>query len=401
MDYDKHYFNTKGMKAEKLVQDLAEKSFLTDWCYQNPSLKPGQELCDLLVIFDEIAIILQIKDLKLKKGGELNKKYIDKNIKQVLGAYRKLFELKTPISLNNARRGSEVFDPTKIKETYLLSILTGEPAEFMSGVEEGREKYVHVFDREFTEIILNELDTISDFIEYLRHKEDLLNSNTQVIINGSEKELLARYLTDGHNFDKVKEYELAILESGMWDSRLDNPQVKEKNEIDKISYAWDKLINIAHTCGGDYEPIAREFARLSRFERRSFAHGLIEGFEKAQLKVDSDNLFRRLIAINGLITLVICYYDDKHQDKLGLKAQLTAMATIARCLVEDNTKVIGIGSDITKDFSGSFTFMYLDAPKIDEKLKAEAKKLQEETGIFKEFTPQHFRAEEYPRHEQS
>ena len=50
----KDYFQIKGKKAEQLVQDLAQKTFLTDWCYINPTLPDGKELCDLLVVFDNI-----------------------------------------------------------------------------------------------------------------------------------------------------------------------------------------------------------------------------------------------------------------------------------------------------------------------------------------------------------
>ena len=61
MDISKDYFNIKGKNAEQLVQELALKTFLTDWCYLNPMLPNGKELCDLLVIFDTVAVIWQIK----------------------------------------------------------------------------------------------------------------------------------------------------------------------------------------------------------------------------------------------------------------------------------------------------------------------------------------------------
>src|SRR5207302_10483253 len=63
--FDKHYFSLKGKNAENVVHELAKQSFFTDWCYLNPLLPNGQELCDLLVVFDNVALIFQIKDLKL------------------------------------------------------------------------------------------------------------------------------------------------------------------------------------------------------------------------------------------------------------------------------------------------------------------------------------------------
>ena len=44
-------------KAESILHELAKKTFLTDWCYPNPLLPDGKELCDLLVVFGDTAII--------------------------------------------------------------------------------------------------------------------------------------------------------------------------------------------------------------------------------------------------------------------------------------------------------------------------------------------------------
>jgi len=69
----KDYFRLKGAKAESIVHELAEKTFLTDWCYPNPILPNGKELCDLFVVFDNTAIIWQLKDTKLDSDGNYKK----------------------------------------------------------------------------------------------------------------------------------------------------------------------------------------------------------------------------------------------------------------------------------------------------------------------------------------
>ena len=71
--FSKDFFYIKGKKAETVVHELATKSFLIDWCFLNPKLPNGKELCDLLIVFDDIAIIWQIKDLKLDKSGKYKK----------------------------------------------------------------------------------------------------------------------------------------------------------------------------------------------------------------------------------------------------------------------------------------------------------------------------------------
>src|SRR6266700_178866 len=183
------YLQRKGAAAEKLVHDLALKTFLTDWCYLNPLLPTGKELAYLLVVFGETAMIWQVKDLKLDKYGRYKKAEVTKNIRQLSGARRQLFELKTKIELENPRRGRELFDPASIKEIFLISVLTGEGEKFFLGIQQLRDQIVHVFDREFIEISLKELDTVKDFVSYLRDKELLITKVEQLIVGGGEKEL--------------------------------------------------------------------------------------------------------------------------------------------------------------------------------------------------------------------
>ena len=133
----KHYFRTKGENAESFVNELAIKTFLTDWCYTNPSLPDRKELCDLLVVFDNVAVIWQIKDLKLDKSGHYKDAEVEKNLRQLSGARRQLFDLKTKIELNNPRRSKKLFDPSQINEIYLLSVLLGEGGSVPNVVEKG------------------------------------------------------------------------------------------------------------------------------------------------------------------------------------------------------------------------------------------------------------------------
>src|SRR6266516_1626826 len=120
---DKHHFTTKGKNAEQVLSDLAQQTFLADWCFLNPLLPNGKELCDLLVVFDEVAIIWQVKDLKLDNNGNANRREVEKNLRQLSGARRQLFDIKTPIELYNPRRKREVFDPSSSEEVHLISAL--------------------------------------------------------------------------------------------------------------------------------------------------------------------------------------------------------------------------------------------------------------------------------------
>jgi hypothetical protein len=77
-----HCFREKGANAEKIIHDLSIKTFFTDWCYPNPPRPGGKELCDLLM-FDDTAIIWQIKDLKVDASGRYKQAEVDKNLRQL------------------------------------------------------------------------------------------------------------------------------------------------------------------------------------------------------------------------------------------------------------------------------------------------------------------------------
>ena len=268
--------NLKGKNAENFVYELSQKSFITDWCYKSPKLPNGKEICDLLIVYDNVAIIWQIKDLKLDENNKYKKSEVEKNLHQLSTARRRLFEKNLDIELENPRRGKEKFNPNLINESYQISALLGKGEDFFSGIEVVDDRFVHTFTRKFTEIVLSELDTIKDFIEYLREKEQLFSNDVRIIIMGDEEELLAYYLANQRTFKKLEKMNEIIFEEGSWSDLQKRPEYLAKKEEDKISYGWDSIINRAHTCGGEYERVAREMARLSRFDRRVMSKAFYE-----------------------------------------------------------------------------------------------------------------------------
>ncbi len=250
IEISKDHFRLKGENAEGVVHDLARGTFLTDWCYLNPKLPDGKELCDLLVIFDDVAIIWQIKDLKLNDHGQYNKGDVDKNLRQLSGARRQLFELQTKIELQNPRRGKEQFDPSQLKQVYLISVLFGEGEEVFSFIDAIKGYTVHVLTKDFTEIILAELDTMNDFVAYLRAKEIMVAKEKTIVIAGGEEELLAFYLLNNRSFERLNGADHITITEGSWEHLNRKPEYLAKKRADEISYYWDSIIDRAHEGGG-------------------------------------------------------------------------------------------------------------------------------------------------------
>ena len=393
MDVSKHYFNLKGKNAEQLVHDLALKTFLTDWCYLNPMRPNGKELCELLVVFDDIAIIWQIKDLKLNKQGKYKKAEVEKNLRQLSGARRQLFKLKTPIKLENPRRGKEPFDATAIKKVYLISVLFGEEEDWFSFVEYIKGYAVHVFTRDFTQIILNELDTISDFTNYLRAKEALLDKNQKLVIFGGEEELLAVYLGHNRSFKELYDATDVIIDQGSWDDFYNGQAYKEKKKQDEISYGWDGIINRVHEASPEYEAVARELARPNRFERRVLSKGYFEAYTLAD-KDKEHPLFRRTFEQKG-VTYCFLFADDSRPRDYR-KWMLKCMCFIARGIYKENRQVIGIATEKYANPSCSYDFALLNMPKWTENNQKEMDRIQQETGILVNPTLGYAHEDEYP-----
>lgn len=395
MEFLRDYFSVKGKNAEKLVHDLALKTFLTDWCYPNPMLPSGRELCDLLIVFDQVAIIWQIKDLKLDKHGKYKEAEVEKNLRQLSGARRQLFELKSTVELQNPRRRKEVFDATIIKEVYLISVLLGEGEEFHSLVDSIKDYNVHIFTRDFTQIILNELDTISDFTNYLRAKESLLNTNKRIVIIGGEEELLAFYLMNNRSFQGFEEADDIWIEHGAWQHFQSTPEYQGKKELDEISYGWDSIINRAHEGSSEYELIARELARPNRFQRRYLSKVFLDAHIKAHDDEKCD-LFRRVLLGDG-VTYCFLFFDDEEEPRTKRPAMLHTICYVARGLIQKNSKVIGIATEKKIRPECSYDFCLLDIPEWTEESQMHMEKLQRETGILTAPILGHMREDEYPK----
>lgn len=396
---DKHYFKLKGSKAEEVLNELAERSFLTDWCYTNPSLPDGKELCDLLVIFDNTAIIWQIKDVKLK-DEQIKDSDFKKNISQLSGAYRQLFELNTPLILHNPRRGDELFDVKQIKQIYLIAGFFGESPFFVKSMFKVKERHVHVFTKRFTEIILNELDTISDFTKYLHDKEELHKSANSIIIQGGEEEILGHYLFNNRSFNTPKSVKpfVMYIEDGHWEKLQQRSEYIAKRKEDFISYYWDRLINICHTCNNfEYEIIAREMARCNRFERRILSQQFLEANKLAHAKKDGI-AYRRVSPQKGITYCFLFYGNSTNESKRDIrKKMLSIFCHITRGKIQENRKVVGIATDQYINPKAAFDYCLIDIEKWSDEDEEIMQQNITETGIFTGMKQKFEQYVEYPQ----
>jgi len=388
------YFRLKGKRAESILHELAEKTFLTDWCYPNPVLPSGKELCDLLVVFDDTAVIWQLKDTKLDSHGNLKESDVQKNQRQLLGACRQLFELRTNITLTNPRRGSETFVPSSIQRIHLISAFFGDNPGIIASSEKTNDYFIHTFTRKCTETVLNELDTISDFRRYLNDRERLSAAGTSLIVLGGEEDILAYYLRNNRSFDKFKKRDAVLVDGGIWEDLKKHPKYQAKKQADEVSYMWDSIIDRAHE--GDsaqYELIARELARHDRFHRRILSKAFLEAHMTAH---KAGRTFRRFMLMEDQDVGYCFLFQDDPEPRENRKGHLTGMCHVLRSKHRDK-KIIGIATEVRIRTMCSYDFVLFNVHKWTEKDQEVLERLQAETDILKSPSRLSVHEDEYPQ----
>lgn len=452
-------------EAERYLKRLCDRTFLSLWSYPGifrdqgiNQRAEGKEVCDLLVVFDKHIIIFSDKDCKFPDSGTLwldwnrwFKKGVLKSAKQAWGAERWIKEHPDRLYLDAACSQEFPFDlPSPDEAIFHLVVVAHDSAErcrkelggsgslmirssligsdhfvdnkgngipFTIGDIDASRTFVHVLDDLSLDIVLNTVDTVTDFVSYLQRKERFLRSNVTVFASG-EEDLLAFYLKyineEGeHDFVVSPDINSLVLEEGHWEHFQQRPERRAQLKADEISYAWDSLIERfnSHTLNGtqywtshdgvEYsEKILRFMARESRFRRRMLARGIADLMLNTPDGTDRTRYFYPHKA--GLPYYVFIAFpkpknvsDEKYREiRRGL---LEAKCMVLKVKFPDAMDIVGIASEpIRKGKGSSEDVMYLDASQWSKEMQEEAEHLQEEFGIMKKVKMHNIHEREYP-----
>ena len=337
-------------ESERYLAKLADRSFLNLWSYPNLYIGKffagqGKELCDLLVVCGDHVIVFSDKAITWPDGVETElawrrwyKRAVEKSVKQICGAARwisqypdRIFldseckqklplKLPTPSRLQlhgvvvargagmaskdffNGGTGSLMIAPD-IKGDAHFKAKSVSP--LMVGDVNPDGMFVHVLDDGSLDIVMSELDTITDLTDYLAKKELLVRSGKLTISTG-EEDLLAYYMTHmesrhEHGFTRPDGSPLRLSDSiaieNVYSELQTNPQFIAKKQADEISYLWDNLIEaftkymLAGTTlvpGGEefdldqHEQGVRYMALVPRYQRRNFGDGIASALKIGQ-----------------------------------------------------------------------------------------------------------------------
>lgn len=342
--------------SERELAALAETTFLNLWSYPNvyrdqtagPGSSIGKEVCDLLVVCGDDVIVFSDKTVAYSENGTEELKWsrwfrgaVLKSRKQVLGAQRWIQQHPDRIFLDESCRVPFPLGiPSReIARFHLIIVARGSALAsirywnggsgslmissdlcgagpqidsngqssppFVIGDINPGGSFVHVLDDVTLHALLQELDSISDFLTYCREKEDFLRSSKAINAPG-EEDLLAFYilnkshgsrgfpeLADSNSIQDRKSG--VVIQEGLWDEIQSKTGYQNRARANAVSYIWDNLIltYTKHIMSGtmlrhgqqnslvDVESGVRAMALENRLERRLLGGILKDAFETA------------------------------------------------------------------------------------------------------------------------
>ncbi|MBD2606313.1 NERD domain-containing protein [Scytonema hofmannii FACHB-248] len=393
--------------SEEFVYKVCHKSFLSLWSYANPRGKNFKELCDILIVCEPDIIILSVKDIKLTNSGDIEtdwkrwlKKAIEDSAKQIYGA-EKWIKSTSHIIQSDGTQGLP-FPSSEVRRIHRIAVALGGDNQVPIQFGDFGKGFVHVFDKISFEIILKELDTITDFVQYLLDKENLYNSGKQTVFDGSEEDLLGYYLYNGRSFPE--NFDVIIVGSDIWGEIVKKPEYKAKKEADKESYVWDKLLeiisqdvlkgNLEFGSTLDQSELAlRTMARECRFSRRLLGKGFAEFMDLAAQEIVES---RTLVSPQSNVAYV--FLTKPHgEDRQYRVKELHGRCFVVRGLQQSCKTVIGIATERYQPGKGfSIDVIYLNKEIWTEEDQKNLEYAQREFGWFASPQQKSVHEDEYP-----
>lgn len=460
-------------ESERILTKLCRDSFLRLWTqtnvYNDEGFKDGKgstkELCDALVIFGHDVIVFSDKHINFQGDKALNvawprwyKSAVRDSCKQLHGAKSWLTRFpekafldakctrKLPIAVPTGpdvrfhliavTRGSRAAAIQHAGGTGLGSFGVNNAIEgdahfktpFAIGRPDPKRAFVHVFDEVSIELVLKELDTAVDFLEYLKAREVLLNTAGSQVVAPGEEELLAAYLVTmdptetRHVFFNVAPGgavpDMVLFDGSHYAGLHAAPGYQRKKQADAISYMWDELVerfvqlgdpsihsDLGELPASDLEIGLRLLAAESRFRRRILAQSLAGALSR----VEPDMRLARMLGDQAegdetvFIFLVMPQRDepDYNAYRRHRLAVLSAYVRTARLRAPKGKNFVGIAIDNPHkpNPGGSEDLFVFIQESWTEAGLAELERMRQELGLWKagRIEQSRYRQDEFPQ----
>lgn len=443
----------KGVTSseEKLI-DLADSAFLGLWAYPNvyndegiSKKKTGNEMCDLLIVFDNHIIIFSDKSIIFNENKSTEiawarwfKKSVVESCTQLFGAEKfikdhpdrifldKKCSDKLPVSVdksftfhlvavtnNISSPALKYFDKfekgssSTLINTYKYDAFECLQHPFCVGDLYPEKTFVHVLDETSLSLLLTELNTVTDFIAYLTEKERVIRSGL-LVLSAGEEETLAVYLMGNKKIvsdDIIKTNQSILIPEGEWESYKITFNYNYDCSLKKGSIFWDGLIqnfstSILSAKVGFFENYdfkihelgVRELAKESRKSRYYLSKTHENKFITTQEKLRTSRMMESLDEKGKFYLFLFFPHDEKlsyHEYRLNRIAYVEAYIKVAFIKYRSVKKLIVLATEPQNSKRRSEDLIYTTyTGKYSKEEKEEAKTLSKEYKILSDFLPE-------------
>jgi uncharacterized protein YdhG (YjbR/CyaY superfamily) len=273
---------------------------------------------------------------------------------------------------------------------------------FAVGRVDPSKKYIHILDDTTLDILLGTLDTVADFVAYLQKKEAFVESGKLGSAAG-EEELLAFYLADvndsgEHDFIIKQDVDRVMIDEGHWTGFSRDDQRKRQLEANKVSYAWDALIEHFNKIFSDgrmehtpettvinHEKIMRYFARESRAGRRVLAKTLFSLLETTPAHLRRTHVFKASRPGDPYFVFLLVPWRKDRPDEENRRVRrhfLEACCRVTKLVFPEATDIVGFATQTARGEYGSEDALYFDARQWTADDDTHAKELQQKLRIL-------------------
>jgi len=392
-------------RAEEFAFNICKNTFLSLWSYANPQGKKEKELCDILVVCEENIIIFSVKEIKLTESSDVttdwerwNRRAVEESSKQIYGAERWIKN--SPYAIRSDGKRGLPLPEAKDQIIYRIAVALGGENKVPMFYGDLGKGFVHVFDETSFILTLQELDTISDFIDYLSAKEELYTSFTRTPLLAGEENLLALYLSEGRKFPT--NFDSLLIVNNIWESFVLNPSYINKEKADVDSYVWDRLIehfcknalnnNLEFVTLNQTERALRILAKENRFSRRILGKAF-NNFLESSKKIES----RMVKSPSGVVYVFLAL--PHGEDREFRKATLGNLCFVARGINQGSDTVVGIATEQYEKGKGFSLDLYcLHLPVWEKGHQVSFESIQKDLKYFKKPVKTEISEDEYPSH---
>jgi hypothetical protein len=292
-----------------------------------------------------------------------------------------------------------------------------ESQPFLVGDVDPSRDFIHVLDDVTLDIILGELDTVTDFLGYLSRKEDFIRSGKLAIAEGEEN-LVAYYLSnmheDKHDFLLPAPHTQLFVEDGHWQNFANRSEVIRKSEADNCSYLWDHIIEefSRHTVHGTALPgsvtgiaEAEVGIRIMAAEPRVYRRMLAQALRDRVATTTQTQFSKRTVMSDHDPTLAYVFMalpgetDDEEKHRHFRREYLANYCFVLAWKHRQLRTVVGIATEAGVNVdSRSYDLVVIRPDEWTPDKEEEAKNIQVNLDILrdKNISVTQFHGEEYP-----